>query len=663
MTAAVGPPRGRAAARSGGAPADGELSHRQILTILGALMLGMLLAALDQTIVASSIRVIADSLNGLSMLAWATTAYLITATISTPLYGKLSDLHGRKPYFMLGISIFIAGSILAGTATSMYELAAFRAIQGLGAGGLMSLALAILGDIVPPRQRAKYQGYFLAVFGTSSVIGPLVGGFFADQPEILGIEGWRWVFYINVPIAAIALVVVFRVLNIAHVRRDHRIDWPGAAALAVSLVPLLIVAQQGHEWGWSSAQALVCYAIGVVGLVAFLIAEHRCGADALVPLRLFRNGVFSVSLAVGLLVGMGMFGAIALLPQYMQIVRGATPTQSGLLLLPLMAGIMTGNISSGQLTALTGRYKIFPVIGTAVMVVGLLLLSRVGVDTPFWVTSLYMAVFGYGLGNCMQTLTLAVQNAVPARDMGVATAAATFFRQLGGTLGTAVFLSVLFSTVGTKIADAFRDIVPTPGFQAVLSDPAVRAAPGNQKMLHILGSGGGTSGNAGGVLQDSSFIQQLDPRLARPFLVGFSSSMDLVFIVAAAVVLVAFVLIWFMREVPLRTVSGLQAAAAERAAAEGTAAPAGALPGRLESVVVPAVALGALARYLERVDGDAPALTAAAARLAPDGGDTDHERARSAARTVLRPIAADALRSVLNGTGGPPSSADRREER
>ncbi len=552
-------------------PGPGAFTHRQILTILGGLMLGILLAALDQTIVSTAIRTIADDLHGLDLQAWATTAYLITATISTPLYGKLSDLYGRKPYFLAAISIFIVGSMLCTISTSMYELAAFRAVQGLGAGGLMSLAFAIIGDIVPPRERARYQGYFLAVFGAASVIGPLAGGAFAGAGSILGIAGWRWVFLVNVPIAAAALVVVARVLNIPHARREHRIDWLGAVALTVGVVPLLVVAEQGRDWGWGSVPAVVCYGIAAVGLMGFVMAERWIGDEALLPLRLFRNSVFSVTSGGGLIIGTGMFGGLILIPQYLQIVKGASPTKAGLLLLPLMGGIMLASVVSGQLTSRTGRYKIFPVLGTALMALALLLLDlRLGVDTSLLEVDIYMALFGIGLGGCLQTLIMAVQNAVPARDMGVATSSATFFRQMGGTLGVAVFLSILFSTAGSKIADAFRTIAPTAEFQSALADPVVRANPANDVVVEAVRSGGAmTSGNAGGVLQDSSVLEPMDPRLGRPVLGGLSDAMDEVFLVAAGVMAIAFVIMLFLREIPLRNQSGIEALAAELAAEAG----------------------------------------------------------------------------------------------
>ncbi|MGH3753260.1 MAG: MDR family MFS transporter [Pseudonocardiaceae bacterium] len=564
-TVAVGPGRHR----DSPGPASGVFTHRQIMTIIGGLMLGILLAALDQTIVSTAIRTIADDLHGLNLQAWATTAYLITATISTPLYGKLSDLYGRKPFFRAAISIFIIGSVLCTISTSMYELAAFRAVQGLGAGGLITLAFAIIGDIVPPRERARYQGYFLAVFATASVIGPLAGGAFAGVDSILGIAGWRWVFLVNVPIAAAALVVMARVLNVPHTRREHRIDWLGALALTAGVVPVLLVAEQGRVWGWDSAPALVCYGVTAVGLVGFVLAERRIGEDALLPLRLFRNSAFSVTSASGLIVGTGMFGGLVLIPLYLQIVKGAAPTKAGLLLLPLMAGIVVASVVSGQLTSRTGRYKIFPVVGTALMTAALLLLSlRLGVDTTLWEIGIYMALFGLGLGGCLQTLILAAQNEVSARDMGVATASATFFRQMGGTVGVAVFLSILFSTAGSTIADAFHTIVPTPEFQAALADPAVRANPANDVVRQAIQDGG-----ADGVLQDSSFLQHIDPRLARPFLVGFSDAMDLVFLVAAGAMFLAFVILLFLKEIPLRNQSGIEALAAELAVESDGAAP------------------------------------------------------------------------------------------
>ncbi|HEX6916823.1 MAG TPA: MDR family MFS transporter, partial [Phycicoccus sp.] len=480
---------------------EGALTHRQIVTILIGLMMGMFLAALDQTIVATAIRTIADELKGLDHQAWATTAYLITSTIVTPLYGKLGDIYGRKKLFITAISIFVFGSVLCTFSTSMGTLALFRAIQGLGAGGLFSLALAIIGDIVPPRERAKYQGYFLAVFGTSSVLGPVIGGFLAGADTILGITGWRWVFLVNVPVGIAALVVVSRTLHLHHQRLDHRIDWFGAALLSVALVPLLLVAEQGREWGWTSGGAITCYVIGVAAAAAFFWQENRMGEEAILPLRIFRNRTVSVSSSASVLIGVAMFGGLAALPLYLQIVKGATPTEAGLL------------------------------------TVSLFVFHYVEYDTPLWQTMLVMVAFGLGLGFNFQPLTLAVQNAVPPQQIGVATSTATFTRQIGGTIGTAVFLSILFSLAPQKIASAFTTVAPTPEFQAALRDPANAAFA---QQLSQAQASGGTAAASSGVLQDSSFLSTLDDRLAKPFLMGFSEAMDVVFLVGSAVMVFAF---------------------------------------------------------------------------------------------------------------------------
>ncbi|NUU19290.1 MFS transporter [Cellulomonas humilata] len=547
-------------------------THREILTILGGLMLGMFLAALDQTIVATSIRTIGDDLHGLSLQAWVTTAYLLTATISTPLYGKLSDIYGRKPLYMISISIFVVGSLLSGTADSMYQLAVYRGVQGLGAGGLMALAITILGDLVAPRERARYQAYFLAVFGTSSVLGPVVGGFFAGADTILGVEGWRWVFLINVPIGIVAILVISRVLHLPPLKRvDHRIDYPGALALVVALVPLLVVAEQGRIWGWDSTRSIACYVIGVVGVVAFILAERYAKADAILPLYLFRNRTFSVGAGANTVIGLGMFGGLATLPLYLQIVKGQSPTEAGLTLIPFTLGIMTGSIVAGQMTSRTGRYKIFPVIGTILMGIGALLFSRLEAGTGLPYVFAVSIVFGLGLGLTMQPLVLAVQNAVPVRDMGVATSSSLFFRQMGGTLGTAVFLSVLFSTVGGNIASAFRTASATPEFQAALADPAVVADPANAPVLAMVQGGGGVPS-----LDDSSFINNLDPRLAQPFLDGFAQSVDTVLLLAAIIMAFGVILTVLLPELPLRNVSGIQGRFDDDAAAAAQPQPAAA---------------------------------------------------------------------------------------
>ncbi|MEP6799843.1 MAG: MDR family MFS transporter, partial [Lapillicoccus sp.] len=529
----------------------------------------MFLAALDQTIVATSIRTIADDLHGLSAQAWVTTAYLITSTIVTPLYGKLSDIYGRKQFFLLAITLFTLGSLLCSFSTSIGMLAAFRAVQGLGAGGLFSLSLAIIGDIVAPRERAKYQGYFLAVFGTSSVLGPVIGGFFAGADNIFGITGWRWVFLVNVPIAAAALFVVQTTLHLKHQRRDQRIDWWGAVALTVALVPLLIVAEQGREWGWASGRSLAMYVIGVAGVVSFFLVERAMKESALIPLRLFQNRTIGVASIGSIFIGMGMFGGLAALPLYLQIVKGASPTQAGLLLLPLTLGIMFGSILSGQLISRTGRYRRYPIIGAGLLTGAMFAFHYVGADTALWQTMTIMVFFGVGLGFNFQPLTLAVQNAVSPRDIGVATASATFTRQIGGTLGTAVFLSILFSTAGDKIASAYQAAGSTPEFQAAAQN-ATGATRTYLDQMQAAQAGGGM----GSSLSDTSFLKSLDPVIAHPFLIGFSNSMSTVFFVATFIVAAAFVVSWFLPHVELRGGSPQAERAAEdlvaAAAADGT---------------------------------------------------------------------------------------------
>jgi EmrB/QacA subfamily drug resistance transporter len=544
--ATAGPPAARPSA---------EFTHRQILTILAGLMMGMFLAALDQTIMATATRTIADDLHGFNLQAWATTAFLITSTISTPLYGKLSDIYGRRGFFLFAITIFVVGSMLCGLSQNMYELAAFRAIQGIGAGGLMSMALAIIGDIVPPRERAKYQGLFLAVFGTASVIGPLLGGFFAGQDSIIGITGWRWIFYLNVPIGVAALAVVARVLHLPHTRTDHRIDWPGALALIVGLVPLLTVAEQGREWGWDSPRAFACYIIGALGIVAFILAERAYGDEALLPLRLFKNKTVAVGSISSTIIGMAMFGGLLTVPLYLQIVKGSSATQAGLQMIPFVIGIMAGSITAGQLIARTGRYRIFPIIGSVLMVTALVLFATIGADTPLWKTMLIMVVMGLGLGGNMQPMITAVQNAVSPREIGVATSSVTFFRSMGGTLGTAIFLSVLFNVVGGKVLSAYTKAGSDPAFVKAFT-------PDQQQIL--------AQGQSSGGLNDTSFLGKLSAVVAHPFKVGFSDGIQVVFILAAAVMVVGLIVVFFLPEIPLSQRSAQQQRADDVLAAENS---------------------------------------------------------------------------------------------
>jgi EmrB/QacA subfamily drug resistance transporter len=551
---------------------SGEYSHAQILTILSGLLLGMFLAALDQSIVGTAIRTIADDLNGLSVQAWVTTAYLITSTITTPIYGKLGDLYGRKKLFLFAITVFIFGSAACSFATSMFMLAGLRALQGLGAGGLFTLVLAIIGDIVSPRERAKYTGYFMAVFATSSVLGPVAGGLFAGQSSILGVTGWRWVFLVNVPIGIAALFVVTKNLHLHHQRREARIDWWGAVSLVVALVPLLTVAEQGREWGWGSGRAVTCYAIGAVGVLALWLVERAMGDDALIPLRIFRLRAAAVVIAASVVVGAGMFGAITVLPQYMQIVHGASPTEAGLMMLPMVVGMMTAGIVVGQITARTGAIRIFPIFGSALAAVAMLALSRVSADTSLLWVMTGMLFLGLGIGQCMQPLTIIVQNAVPPSEIGVATSSATFFRQVGGTLGVAIFLSLLFSTLGDNIASAFK--AAAPGIQKAASSGQIRHTPLNEQVLAGLRGHGQGGGVFASVQNDSSIIARMSSVLGHPFKVGFADSMSLVLLCGGCFMLVAFAVLLLMPHVELRATSASAAVRAEHDAGRtGPSAP------------------------------------------------------------------------------------------
>ena len=533
----------------------GVMTHRQIMFVLFGLMAGMFLSALDQSVVGTAMRTIADDLNGLSAQAWVTTAYLITSTIATPIYGKLGDIFGRRKLFITAISIFIFGSVISGLANTMYELAAYRAIQGIGAGGLFALALTILADIVPPRDRARYQGLFLAVFGTSSVLGPLIGGLLAGVDSFLGITGWRWIFLMNLPIGAIALLLVLSFLHVPHIEsKSKRIDWWGVLTIIVGVVPLLIVAEQGREWGWTSPNAFIAYALGVIGITSFIIIERKMGEDAILPLHIFKSRTFSLTTLLGVIVGMGMFGGMISLPLVLQIVYGATATEAGYLMIPMVMGLMISSIMSGQITGKTGKYKIFMVLGTALMSISFLYLSTLVYTWAIWQISIGMVIMGLGLGQMMQTLTIASQNSVEAKDIGVATSSSTFFRQMGGTLGVAVFLSILFNSLADKGAEIGAKIqaaiTANPG---LLNDPRNAVFTSGQDVSELIQS-------------DSSFLKTASPELADPIKQAFAESTASVFIAAGAVVITAFVLSIFIKEVALRTKSGVQEKAEQAAA-------------------------------------------------------------------------------------------------
>jgi EmrB/QacA subfamily drug resistance transporter len=537
---------------------SGVMTHRQIMFVLAGLMSGMFLSALDQSVVGSAMRTIADDLQGLELQAWATTAYLITSTISTPIYGKLGDIFGRRRLFIIAISIFIAGSVGAGFSNSMFELAGWRAFQGLGAGGLFALALTVLADIVPPRQRAKYQGMFLAVFATSSVLGPLIGGLFADIDTFLFVEGWRWIFLMNIPIGGLALFMVVSFLHVPHTARKSRIDWWGAVTIVFAVVPFLLIAEQGREWGWGSPLAIAMYVTGTIGVISFILIERHMKFDALLPLNLFKSSTFSMTTILGVIVGVGMFGGMMTIPLILQIVKGANATEAGLLMLPMVLGMMSASILSGQITGRTGKYKYFMVFGTGFMTLSYAYLGQMTADWEIWQISIGMVFLGLGLGQLMQTLTVAAQNSVEARDIGVATSSTMFFRQMGGTIGVAVFLSILFSTLAEK-----GDWIGEQIAKIVAAKPELMALPQNA-ILKDAGAGGlGELVNA-----DSSFLQVISPEISHPILVAFTESSVVVFNTAAAVVFIAFALSFFVKEIPLRMQSGVQAAAEDAAARE-----------------------------------------------------------------------------------------------
>lgn len=509
-----------------GAEQAGFMTHREVLVVIGGLMVGLFLAALDQTIVATALPTIVGELGGLDQYSWTVTAYLLTATASTPLYGKIGDLYGRKTIFQAAVVIFVLGSVVSGLASTMGVLVAGRAVQGLGAGGLIALTLAIVGDIVSPRERGRYQGLFGAVFGISSVLGPLLGGFFTESLS------WRWVFWINVPLGLLALVVIQRTLHLPKARVEHAIDYVGAVLIVAAVSAILLVTVWGGQtYDWDSPIIIGLIVAGVVLVVAFVLWELRV-PEPLLPMRLFGNSVFTNTSIVSFLFGFAFFGAIIYLPVYLQVVKGYSPTASGLLLLPLVLGIFLASAGSGQAITRTGHYKIFPLIGFVIIPTALLWLSTLQVDTPIWNLSLRVFLLGVGLGLVIQTLVVAVQNAVEPRDLGVATSSNTFFRSMGGAIGVAVFGSVLTTTLQSSLESRFPG-GPPPGLD---------------------------SGQLGGTPEA---IAALPDVVRQPLIESFTEALDRVFLVAVPVGLLALVFVVFLRELPLRETSGVQEAARE----------------------------------------------------------------------------------------------------
>jgi len=506
-------------------------THKEIMVILGGLMTGLLLAALDQTIVSTALKSIVEEFDGLNHYTWVVTAYLLTSTASTPLYGKISDIYGRRVVFQFAIVTFLIGSLLAGASQNMEQLIATRAIQGLGAGGLMALTFIIIGDIVSPRERGRYQGYFGAVWGLSSVAGPLLGGFFSDHAQILGVSGWRWIFYINLPFGIAALIVTSAVLHIPKVKRDHSIDYLGAVLMvsAVTIV-LLSLAVFGPQDGWSNSRTVSALVIGLILTLLFLRWEKRA-KEPILPLDLFKNHTFSLTSLLGGVIGAAMFGAIVMLPLYLQVVKGDTATTAGLKLIPLMLGIVTTSIVSGKLISKHGHYKRFPVIGTALMTVGILLMTRLQIDTPFWQLSIYAVLVGAGLGLSMQTIVIALQNAVDFKDMGIATSSNTFFRSLGSVFGTAIFGAILTNRVGHYLQSNFAELAA--------KNPAALKGFDMDKIA--------------GISSNTAVIATLPPQIQAAALNAFVQSFHVVFYAAAPIAAVGFLLALMLREAPLRT--------------------------------------------------------------------------------------------------------------
>jgi len=481
---------------------------RSIRAVFGALVLVLLLAALDQTIVSTALPTIVGELGGLTHLSWVVTAYLLSSTVAGPLYGKFGDLHGRKVVLQVAIVIFLVGSALCGLAQNMLQLVIFRALQGIGGGGLIVTTMAIISDLIPPRERGRYQGLFGATFGFATIIGPLLGGFFVDQLS------WRWIFYINLPTGAVALAVIAAVLASATRRREHTIDYVGAVLLTLALTALILFTSLGGTtYPWSSPIILGLIVTSLLAAGLFVAAERRA-SEPILPLELFRNRNFVVASGVGLIVGISLFGSVTYLPIYLQVVKGETPTASGLQLTPMMLGMLVTSIVSGRIISRWGRYKPFPIAGTAVMTIGLILVSRLSIEGSVWQTSADALLLGLGMGTVMQVLVLAVQNSVDYKHLGVATSGTMLFRSIGGAIGVSLF-GAMFA-IG--LSYALGNLAP-PG---------------------------------GDITVNPMALQTLPPELRARYMQAVMVALHPVFLLAAGVAALGFALTWLLQETPLR---------------------------------------------------------------------------------------------------------------
>jgi EmrB/QacA subfamily drug resistance transporter len=522
------------------------------MVIFSGLMLALLLAALDQTIVSTALLTIVNDLdraNGSAEMPWVVTAYMLSSTAVAPIYGKLADLYGPKKIFIFAIVIFLAGSVLSGMSQNMPELIAFRAVQGLGGGGLMALVFTIIGQVVSPAERGKYQGYFTATFMFAMVIGPLIGGFFTDHSHIFGVSGWRWIFYVNLPIGAVALVVISAVLHVSETHVKHKIDYAGAVLITLAACATLLATQLGAngQEPWGSWQVISLFVVGVALAVGFVFWEAKVASEPIIPMHLFRNQVFSVSNAMALVVGITMMGSLIYLSVYLQFVAGYSPTGAGLAILPMMIGVGPAAMITGIAISKLGKYKPFPIVGLAIAVVGMFLLSRLGVNTSAVERGLFMFILGLGLGMTMPVLTLAVQNALPFKDIGTGTSSNLFFRNMGQSFGTAIFGAIL----SNRLADYLRHDLPSSISGQMTS------------------SGGGTSLSRSALQQASAQAEQHGFHGLFDIVVrDFTSAMSVVFMTAAGIMVIAWVLSFFLKQVELRKAGAPSKPAADAGTAE-----------------------------------------------------------------------------------------------